>query len=85
MSSAIAETDHQTIRRWAEENGARPSRIKGTGGGEDPGMLRLDFDEEHDQLQEITWDEWFDAFERNQLAILLSEETRFNKIVSRER
>ena len=36
-------TDHEEIRRWAEERGAKPSCVRGTGGEGDIGMIRLDF------------------------------------------
>ncbi len=36
-------TDHEEIRRWAEERGARPARVRRTGRDGDPGMIRLDF------------------------------------------
>ena len=46
MASAKATTDHDTIKRWAEERGGRPARVKGTGGKDDSGLLRLEkFDE----------------------------------------
>ena len=35
--------DHDEIRRWAEERNAKPACVKGTGGGSDIGMIRLDF------------------------------------------
>ena len=38
-------TDHNEIRRWAASHNGRPARVKGTGKGKDPGVLRLDFDE----------------------------------------
>jgi hypothetical protein len=43
MSSATSKTttDHDEIREWAETRGGRPSRVRGTGDDEDPGMLRL--------------------------------------------
>src|SRR5207253_1088970 len=50
MSTATPITDHNQIRRWADENHGRPSRVKGTGQGSDPGMLRLDFDEKDENL-----------------------------------
>lgn len=84
MSSAVPVTDHAKIRRWAEDNKARPACVKGTGKGNDPGILRLDFDEKEESLQEVSWDTWFDAFEKNQLALLISPDSRFNKLVSRE-
>jgi hypothetical protein len=32
-------TDHKEIRRWAEEHGGKPARVKGTG-NDDPGIRR---------------------------------------------
>ena len=34
--SAHTTTDHDFIRRWVEERGGKPSRVKRTGGGDDP-------------------------------------------------
>jgi hypothetical protein len=92
MASAEPVTDHRRIREWAEERGAKPACVKGTGGKNDTGMIRLDFPgySGGDSLQEISWDEWFEAFDDNKLALLIQEETadgkqsNFNKLVSRE-
>ncbi len=78
MSSAKPVTDHSEIRRWAETNNARPACLKGTGKGKDPGSLRLD-STTGGELEEISWDVWFDAFEKNKLALLMSPNGRFNK------
>jgi hypothetical protein len=85
-------TDHARIQRWAEERGAKPACVRGTGGKADVGMLRLDFPgySGQDSLQHISWDEWFEKFDERKLAFLYQEETasgeksNFNKIVSRE-
>jgi hypothetical protein len=92
MASAQLLTDHDRIREWAEERGARPARVKGTGGKNDPGMIRLDFPgySGEDSLEPISWSEWFRAFDENNLALLVQERTsrgqksNFNKLVSRE-
>ncbi len=85
-------TDHKTIRRWAEERGAKPSCVRGTGGKNDVGMLRLDFPgyTGEDKLEEISWDDWFGKFDERKLALVFQEETaggersNFNKLVSRD-
>lgn len=90
--SAHALTDHEEIRNWAEERGARPTCVRGTGGEEDVGIIRLDFPgySGQDSLQTIEWDEWFQKFDENNLALLVQEETargqqsNFNKLVSRD-
>jgi hypothetical protein len=42
-ASAKPLTDHDEIRRWAEERNAKPSCVRDTGGSNDIGMIRLDF------------------------------------------
>jgi hypothetical protein len=92
MPSATPVTDHDTIRTWAEERGARPARVKGTGGKNDTGLLRLDFPgySGGDSLQETSWDEWFNEFDRSELALLIypdnapKDKRNFNKLVSRD-
>jgi hypothetical protein len=84
MSSATQITDHDEIRRWAEKNNGRPARVAGTGKGEDPGVLRLDFDEQDAKLEPISWETWFEWFDKNDLALLRSDDSRFNKLVERQ-
>ena len=85
-------TDHAKIRQWAEARSGKPARVQGTGQGEDAGLLRIDFPEEHEdeeQLEEISWDEFFEKFDEKRLAFVYQEKTvggepsRFNKFVSR--
>ena len=88
MATAQATTDHDEIRQWVEARGGHPARVKRTGSRKDPGVLRIDFPgfSGEDTLEEIDWDEFFEWFDRNDLALLLSDEegNRFNKLVSRE-
>ena len=82
---AKATTDHSTIRKWAEARDGRPARVKGTGDAKDAGLLRLDFGKPEENLEAITWEEFFDKFEESALALLYEDEpdNRFNKLVSR--
>jgi hypothetical protein len=86
MTEATTTTDCNEIRRWAEERGGRPAHVAETGGDGDPGILRIDFGEPDEGLEEISWDEWCRAFQENDLAFLYSPEgdSRFNKLVSRQ-
>ena len=85
-------TDHEEIRQWAEERGARPARVKGTGGDGDVGIIRLDFPgyTGEDSLEPISWDDWFRKFDESNLALIVQdvtatgERSNFNKLVSRE-
>ena len=89
MSDSKTTTNHDEIRRWVEERGGRPAAVRDTGGDGDAGILRIDFGDQDEGLEEISWDEFFDAFEENDLAFLHQDETedgsqsRFNKFVSR--
>lgn len=85
-------TDHDEIKRWVEERGGHPAAVKRTAGKDDPGLLRIDFPGYRGQeaLEEISWEEFFDKFEENNLAFLYQDETsggdesRFSKLVSRK-
>ncbi|MDP8959536.1 MAG: hypothetical protein M3N51_10160 [Actinomycetota bacterium] len=85
-------TDHEVIRRWAEDRGGRPAGVEQSGGGEDPGILRIDFPgySGDESLTEISWEEFFEKFEEKQLGFLYQEETaqgetsRFFKFVTRD-
>jgi len=92
MSTSKTTTDHEEIRRWAEERGAKPSAVKGTGGEEDVGIIRLDFPgySGEGRLEEISWEEFFQKFDESGLALVYQEQTadgdtsNFNKLVRRE-
>lgn len=87
MATAKPTTDHDTIRKWVETRKGHPARVKATGRGKDPGILRIDFPgfSGEDTLEEIEWEEFFEWFDKNKLALLLSNErgNRFNKLVAR--
>jgi hypothetical protein len=77
--------DHDTIRRWAEKRGGRPTMVEGTQ------ILRIDFDDpdgsRDENLVPASWDEFFRVFDERGLEFLYQEHThdghisRFNKFV----
>jgi hypothetical protein len=85
-------TDHDEIRRWVEEHGGRPAIVRDTRAG-GSGVLRIDFPggAGEDQLEHISWDDWFKIFDENGLAFLYQErkadgdDSTFFKLVSREK
>jgi hypothetical protein len=92
-SQSKSTTDHDEIRQWAEARGGRPAVVKSTRGkGDDTGILRIDFPgySGSGSLEEISWEEFFEKFDREKLALVYQESTargqksNFNKIVSRE-
>ncbi len=90
MSEANTTTDHDEIRRWVEERQGRPTVVDGTEGKDGEGILRIDFREPDDKLDEIPWEEFFKTFDDRKLAFLHQDKTkdgkpsRFNKFVKRE-
>lgn len=92
MAAAERTTDHKTIRTWAEAREAVPATVKGTAeGDEDAGLLRIDFPATPDpNLEQISWEDFFEKFEESQLAFLYQDKTadgsmsRFCKFVSRD-
>lgn len=87
-----ATTDHEVIRKWAEERGGIPAHVKGTGSADDAGLLRIDFPGygEDQRLEHISWDEFFRKFDEAELAFLYQDKvksgevSRFFKFVRRE-
>lgn len=83
-------TDHDVIRHWIEDRGGKPATVKGTS-SDGPGILRVDFPGygDEDSLEELSWDDFFDKFDKEQLAFLYQEDTangsesRFFKFIQR--
>ena len=88
MASAKATIDHDEIRKWVEDRGGFPAHVKRTGEDDDPGVLRIDNPgySGTDTLERISWDDWFNWFDRDKLAFLYQAEgeSRFSKLVARD-
>ncbi|PBC19349.1 hypothetical protein FJV83_29055 [Mesorhizobium sp. WSM4307] len=88
MSQSHTTTNHDEIRKWAEERQGRPAVVRTKGEG---GILRIDFGEPEEGFDSIDWDEFFRIFDENDLAFLYQAKTsdgkssRFNKFVERDR
>jgi len=81
MSSAIPITDHGQVRDWIESRNGKPARVVGTGRGDDPGMLGIAY-APSSGMEELPWDKWLRWFERNRLALVVSN-NGFHKLVPR--
>lgn len=81
-------TDHDTIRQWAGKHGGKPAAVNRTHQGGDVGIIRVMFPKaphsEHEQLVEVSWDEFFREFESRQLALLYEPDSMFSKIIGRD-
>jgi hypothetical protein len=91
MTLSRTTRDHDEIRRWAEARGAVPAEVKGTERGGEAGIIRFEFPQapnrNDSKLEEISWDEFFEKFDRNNLELVYQEKTaegqksNFNKLV----
>ena len=94
MPQAKITTDHDQIRKWAEARGGRPAEVRSTHSRAGAGIIRIEFPDapnaKDDNLEEIAWEEFFEKFDKANLALLYQEETaggersNFNKLVGRE-
>lgn len=90
-SESKTSVDHDEIRQWVEKNEGSPACVRSTGDADDPGILRFDFPggAGEDALQHISWEDWFDKFDAERLALLYQEHkadgeaSTFFKIVKR--
>ena len=90
-SESRTTTDHEEIRTWVEEHGGRPASVRGTESGDEAGVLRIDFPggARSDDLEQISWDDWFEKFDDSGLAFLYQaekasgEDSTFFKLVRR--
>jgi len=79
-SSALTK-DHDVICDWAKKRDGVPATVAGTQTKGDVGMLRLKFqDTSSKNLEEITWEQFFQKFDQNDLQLLYQEKTRDGKL-----
>ncbi|WP_407179734.1 hypothetical protein [Bradyrhizobium sp. STM 3562] len=80
-------TDHDAIRRWAEQHGGKPAAVGRTHQGDDVGIVRIMFPEaphsEHAHLVEISFEE-FEGVRRTPVGAPLRPESLFSKIIGLE-
>ncbi|HPD46393.1 MAG TPA: hypothetical protein P5279_07000 [Anaerohalosphaeraceae bacterium] len=84
-------TDHEQIRQWVEERGGSPAVVAETHGEDETGILRIDMPgySGGESLEHISWEEWFEKFDAEDLAFLYQDTTQegeqssFNKIISK--
>jgi hypothetical protein len=74
--SAKVTTDHETIRRWVQDRGGHPAVVKGRPDN-DAALLHIDFPghPQNGAIARATWEDFFERFERHQLAFLYQERT----------
>lgn len=85
-------TNHDTIKKWAEERDGKPALVSQTkDSGKGGGLLRINFPGyAEDNLENISWDKFFTIFDENNLEFLYQNETKdggqskFFKFVDKE-
>lgn len=90
-SESTTTTGHDEIRRWVEAHDGQPASVKGTEASGSAGVLRIDFPggAGEDELEHISWDDWFAKFDQEKLAFLYQQQkadggdSTFFKLVSR--
>jgi hypothetical protein len=75
MADNKSTTDHEKIRRWAEERGGRPALA--VEHQDQPLGLRIEFPEDRDTqagLLLISWEEFFQKFDEDNLVFLYRDD-----------
>jgi hypothetical protein len=75
---SLVTTNHDVIRRWARERGAKPATISGTERAGRAGVLTFNMPgyRESSRIREITWDQWFHTFDLRRLNLIYQEQMR---------
>lgn len=78
-SSAEKTQDHDQIRHWIEERGGKPAVVKDTQNNDSgAGLLRVKFDDSEENLEDVSWDEFFDTFDDKDLTFLYQNQIQGN-------
>jgi hypothetical protein len=74
----VETTDHHQVRAFLDAHGGRPMVAAGTAeadGTDGVGVLKIEFGDAHDEsLVPLSWNEFFDRFERARLALVHDDE-----------
>lgn len=88
--SSKTTTNHATIKEWITKRAGQPAVVRTTNDTPAGGILRIDFGDPEPDLVAISWDEFFQIFEQNQLQFLYQDQlesgevSRFYKFTNRE-
>ncbi len=94
MALSKTTQDHEEIQKWAETRGAKPAEVASTERNGETGIIRLEFPKATNandaNLKEISWEEFFEKFDKSGLALVYQEltadgeQSNFNKLVHPE-
>ena len=89
VAASFTTRDHDVIRSWSEARGGTPADVRGTGDS-GAGVLRIEFRDEDDRLEDVGWDAFFATFDDSDVDFLYQERTsdgsvsRFHKFVRKD-
>ena len=75
-------TNHEEIKNWADKNDMKPATVRDTNESNDTSLLRFTSGDE-ENLHDINWEHFFELFEQNKLALIVEDDSKFNKFISR--
>ncbi len=72
--ASLVTRNHDVIKKWAENRGAKPATVPGTEHDDHLGVLRFQFPGYGgSNLEEVSWDDWFKTFDSRDLVFLFQE------------
>lgn len=87
MQTSQQTKDHECIRQWIDERRGEPAVLRMAPHGGNRHSLRIKFEEEEaDELQTISWNEFFKIFDDGGFVFFydMAKESRFNKFIETE-
>ncbi len=75
VAASFTTRDHDVIRTWAESRGGTPAAVEGTG-DKGAGVLRIEFRDEGDRLEDVGWEAFFATFDDSDVDFLYQERVR---------
>jgi hypothetical protein len=93
-SSSKTTTNHDEIKKWAEDRNGKPATVQSTArGSQQAGIIRIDFPgySGNKSLKQISWDQFFKKFDDSDLAFVYQSKTKsgkksnFNRLIKREK
>ena len=76
VAASFTTRDHDVIKAWAESRGGTPADVEGTGDGGGAGVLRIEFRDECDRLEDVGWEAFFATFDDSDVDFLYQERVR---------
>ena len=75
-------TNHEEIKNWADKNDMKPATVRDTNESNDTSFFALPVAMK--KTYDINWEHFFELFEQNKLALIVEDDSKFNKFISRE-